>query len=1643
METEEIIHPEVILDSEEVSKLQNYNAYCPDFSDMRDDSYGFWDFISSNKDVNKNSKEKSDEAYQHKNKFWDFLSNKNDVNKNTKENSDENYQQKNKFWDFLGPTVDDKFQNIAKLSDYKKTDSIVSSPDDSGIYVDDVITDSKPQMYPEIGTISNSITTIAENCSNIPDIKSHSLDDDFWDFLYCNPPILNFQDVIQSCSSVSVDRDTEDGSHFAASKASPFLSDSNCLESGRCSTMSSTSSYIPSNTETYESVNSKCKSNTALMDGRQIPSTECRNTFGSNFDFTSYDDVLDYLKQDISVTNKEAEWLSAENASTMRMNNELKLIYGEEETQKIDVENWHSAFSTVLAQLNDLPTKENEVLQNSLNSDTNKLNAIEEKISGIRESNPVTLPSNVLSQNVDSSLPLFRNANKKLNSNNDLPCITSVFSIKPCPNVLEKQGSSAVTEPCKISVQKTEKAHHALNKKQYRRVKSGNFSKRPNQNGSLHINKISNSINTISNSNASTSVFQNFEVQKRQKQLLSFKPLQGPSDVLQCGKASFTAGTTSVNFNANSTVTQSSTSSAPVMANNPPNSAPLYLILPPNSASLQNPNYSHFFVILNNNVQPHQSAGAHSSEVASNLNSVKNTSQAISTNFSGNLSEKINEYDILQKQNSSQAGQMNTSQVSIPVSVENATSANIKCTSVSNLNIEHSSHSNIVKGDNNQTHIQTLKTLNNPINYPNSSLHSLTMPLSSAKISSANLNLPTSSSNTDISASKAESQSNLKIDPKFKIPYSKTKQVFSKPIKNISLGKDKYAIQQISVPMKIESIYNENDKDLLDPQESHINFTFTNERSLCSNEPLKSNSKQDLFSNTSESIINNISNSVNLNVVNLATLNSVEQNAHNSNANLAPKSVTSELNLKSSTTLNINNTNSVVTTQNPLTTNTRPINFNVVPVSEALQNRNTTVTNANKLVQSNSNQNPSISNLEKSNNYVQIKVTTSQNKSFATLKELFPPPISMVPVCIMDPTPNTNQATSSKVIILKGPGQQKGIPQKVQLTHLDSKQRLSYKKMNAKFKKTGPKTVRQLLQERKQNLPKLSCDDHKERKEIKVLKPILKLPVCTSISSATSAHTSTLNVASNSSSVLGSSSKRPNILLLPSSLKPAKKMTTLNDRPSMLMKADEPELSDHFSTFENTEEHLSPYLSSNLNKKDCRPRHYDMSELQIGFFKVSDDIDSCGRFRSKFKVIFNKRQFLYDFPVSRCNQMSLKSTHVWEQMARIVVPFKTIVSMKLRERAIQVNINTPPLICLGRLQARSGIIANATIYDTTVENDSSWGSIIRSSFHHKIILRKRQANKLRSFLCHFDDRFITLTSLGICETGFGNASEVSIFEGELSPNSLKKGFLKNKKSRIRRLPHWDSSENEEQKDSNEGEILLSNQMCSCRISCRSVRCSCVKGAKSCSSICDCISCDNPLNILETLGLNLEFSLRDSCLFQNIYPIPKLIPFLSKEVKLSCCNTFARVQDCIPGTVLCPNVDCNVPLEFSWCRKVVCYPERNPRNHCSFCGQCCFSNGRHCYTCNKCYVVSPKFPYCPTCRDKPSTSSMNEFQNKECRFELQENKEIKKATNKSCQKPEIILLDAYSIPKNSSSGSEDRDELLSYQDSLDCLIDLEE
>nr|XP_042907099.1 uncharacterized protein LOC107454613 isoform X2 [Parasteatoda tepidariorum] len=390
------------------------------------------------------------------------------------------------------------------------------------------------------------------------------------------------------------------------------------------------------------------------------------------------------------------------------------------------------------------------------------------------------------------------------------------------------------------------------------------------------------------------------------------------------------------------------------------------------------------------------------------------------------------------------------------------------------------------------------------------------------------------------------------------------------------------------------------------------------------------------------------------------------------------------------------------------------------------------------------------------------------------------------------------------------------------------------------------------------------------------------------------------------------------------------------------------------------------------HEKSLRPRHYDMSELQIGFFKVQEDVDARGRFRSKFKVLFMKRQFLYDFPVSRCNQPSLKKLEQkWDdEMARIAIPFRTITSIHLKDRMIHLNVDSTPHFSLMNSQLSQ-----------LADNTTSWSHFLQTSSTHKVVLRKRQASKLKLVLCQFDERFITLTDIIVtsCENQF--------------ESPVKKRFSKNRKFVARRPP--EDSQN-----------LILSQMCSCRTSCRSIRCSCVKAARSCSSTCQCSNCNNPLNVLETIGLDIYISLNDNCLFQNIYQIPDLSNYLAREVRLDCCNCLARIQDCIPGTVLCPNTNCNAALQYSWCQKMVSYPESNPRNHCSLCAQCRFSNGRHCYVCKKCYAVTSKSNKCPTCLRENSTlrqlprRSLNTF----C--------SDKTLTSTSSQ-PQIVVLNASS------------------------------
>ncbi|KAF8795922.1 hypothetical protein HNY73_000369 [Argiope bruennichi] len=753
-----------------------------------------------------------------------------------------------------------------------------------------------------------------------------------------------------------------------------------------------------------------------------------------------------------------------------------------------------------------------------------------------------------------------------------------------------------------------------------------------------------------------------------------------------------------------------------------------------------------------------------------NANNLKSTPTQFGQVLAKVNSESANKSDCIAKQKVLIVNKSNKAESSSSTSVTDSSVSNIKYQTIPQVYLPYTTLVNSTDGAN-QVRVQYLNKIpvvNNTINIPvsvNNLVSTSTVPttVSNTSISS----IPNSNFYSAVKSFGVKEQiTNLKLDSKPKVTQSKCRQPILKPIKNIPLGKDKYAIQQISTPVPICG-----NEELNNSLGYYSNVNKINEKLFLEKSNFDNKSGSRINNNASEALEKNTSNFRNT-LTAIPNKNFIQQNETLPNTNFTSTSVTTSSigSVKKNTNLQekcqISATNSV--------------NVNVVPVSKTLQiNKSVSALNTIQTTNSKDKQSASNFNLNTTNSLVPMN-GNSQNKSLATLQELFPPPISMVPVCVLPQTQSsqdTNQAGPSKVLILNGNGKEQTVTHKLKIDPIPYRERSISKKAKEKLKKGRLKTVRELLQERRK-----SCSNQSRNKV----------------------------------------------------------------KQGISVKEQESEHFAESSVSENMEDSLSSYTSSAFDKKDNRPRHYDMSQLNIGDFRVDDDIDSCGRFRSKFKVIFSKRQFYYDFPVSRCNQYSLKSTDAWEQMARIAVPFKTIVTMM-------------------------------------IESDCTWGCMIRSSFHHKIILRKKQANKVKSFLCHFDDRFLNIINVSsLCENGINSVDELSIFDGERSPTTLKQNIMKNKKHYIRRLSHWDSSENEDQKTVDEDDLVLLNQMCSCRVSCRSIRCSCVKAAKSCNSVCDCINCDNPLNILETLGMNLDFSLSDSCLFQNIYQIPKLVTFPYKR-----------------------------------------------------------------------------------------------------------------------------------------------------------------
>ncbi|XP_023214490.1 uncharacterized protein LOC111617427 isoform X2 [Centruroides sculpturatus] len=285
------------------------------------------------------------------------------------------------------------------------------------------------------------------------------------------------------------------------------------------------------------------------------------------------------------------------------------------------------------------------------------------------------------------------------------------------------------------------------------------------------------------------------------------------------------------------------------------------------------------------------------------------------------------------------------------------------------------------------------------------------------------------------------------------------------------------------------------------------------------------------------------------------------------------------------------------------------------------------------------------------------------------------------------------------------------------------------------------------------------------------------------------------------------------------------------------------------------------------------------------------------------------------------------------RLACVIVPFKTITAIKCSGSTVLLKVDVQPLTYIGSKQQGNGVIGAVNVYDKTQLVDISHGEI--------------QKNPLHKLNFSEDEECVELPPPEI--------EKVSPVQKQKKKGLIQPFFLLDKSN-----------------DIDAAVLLTTPVVCACRTSCKSIKCSCVKATRKCNSgrsVCLCSNCDNPLNILDEMGIDPVCAVLDMCLLQNIYKLPSLRIYLIKTVKLGCCKSEYPIKSCIPGAVKCPNSKCDSNIQYSWCRGLIT-SDRKPRNHCSFCGQCNFWEKRHCLECNKCHSTS-EFSKCPNCTSSSS------------------------------------------------------------------------
>lgn len=374
-----------------------------------------------------------------------------------------------------------------------------------------------------------------------------------------------------------------------------------------------------------------------------------------------------------------------------------------------------------------------------------------------------------------------------------------------------------------------------------------------------------------------------------------------------------------------------------------------------------------------------------------------------------------------------------------------------------------------------------------------------------------------------------------------------------RPIKSIPLGKNKNAIQQIRIPVKIA--------DIKDSLAANI-YNSTVSANILNSQSLK-------VSSTIPSMINQVKLAQNI-----VTSQAQSQNKVYDFIPYKPKSDSTNIvkrNIITSETEFINKDKFFrVQTLNSMNLSDKSSKVGESSNFVSLyQGKETVWSNSSNASVSRTHNVDSIQNTlsfdkvatKSSESVSKPQSDGSQKNTLATIQELFPPPVSTIPVCVMQTVQTTNKPAVTKVVVLQNTNANNSV---TQTSNTKNRRKVAAEKE----KKVGRKTVRELLQER-YNQSSLNKPVQSQL-TTKILKPIYRLgsnglllpPDLPRLANKFSGTSNCQYITAIKNNTTSNSNKRPNIMILPSAAKTAQN-TVLSKEDCKKNYQEEPQTTDN------------------------------------------------------------------------------------------------------------------------------------------------------------------------------------------------------------------------------------------------------------------------------------------------------------------------------------------------------------------------------------------------------------------------------------------------------------------------------------------------